>query len=189
MLAHRHGDLWKTSDFARSFGVSDSTVRRYLDLLTSTFVVRQLRPWHENLQKRQVKAPKVYLSDSGLLHALLNLREHADIESHPKLGASWEGFAIRTVLARHGATPDEAFFWATHNGAELDLLVVRGRRRFGFEIKRTVAPRTTRSMRIALDDLKLDRLDVIHAGTDLYPLAPKIRALPLAAVWTDLEPL
>lgn len=189
MLAHYHGQVWSSSEFARSFGVSDVTVRRYLDVLTGTFVVRQLRPWSENLAKRQVKSPKVYLADSGLLHGLLDLGSMADLERHPKIGASWEGFAIGAVVDRLGARWDECYFWATHAGAEIDLLVVRGRTRLGFEIKRTSAPAVTRSMRTALDDLKLKRLDVIHAGAHTFPLAPRIRAVALGRLLEDLRPL
>ncbi|MFH2009937.1 MAG: ATP-binding protein [bacterium] len=189
MLAHYHGQLWNASDLARAFGVSDTTVKRYLDLLTSTFVVRQLQPWHENLKKRQVKSPKVYLSDSGLLHSLLNLDTARDLEGHPKVGASWEGFAMAEVIARLGARPDECFFWATHAGAELDLLVTHGRRRLGFEFKRTSAPKTTRSMHHALRDLKLDRLDVVHPGATTFPLADDIRALSFSRLHEDLDPL
>ena len=189
MLAHSHGEIWNSASFARSFGVSESTVRRYLDLLASVFVVRLLPPWFENLRKRQVKSPKTYLTDGGLLHALLNIHEMEDLLVHPKLGASWESFGLQTVLARLGARDEEAYFWATHAGAELDLLVVRGRRRLGFEFKRTAAPRTTRSMHIALEDLGLERIDVIHAGEGTYPLAEKIRAVALAAVWTNIDPL
>ncbi len=189
MLAHNHGQTWNASMFARAFGVADTTVRRYLDMLTASFVVRPLQPWHENIRKRQVKTPKIYLSDTGLLHSLLNLREREDLLGHPIVGASWEGFVIDTVIARLGATPDETHFWATHAGAELDLLVVRGQRRLGFEIKRTVAPKRTRSMAIALEDLRLDRLDVVHAGSDTFPLADKIRAVAIDRLWADLEPL
>jgi predicted AAA+ superfamily ATPase len=189
MLAHYHGQVWNAAEFARSFGVSDMTVRRYLDVLAATFVVRVLSPWHENLRKRQVKAPKVYLSDSGLLHALLNLRTQEDLERHPKVGASWEGFAIAAIVARLRAGWHECFFWATYAGAELDLLVVRGRTRLGFEIKRTVAPGMTPSMRTALADLKLTRLDVVHAGTETFPLAPRIRAVALSRLLGDLTPL
>lgn len=189
MLAHVHGQIWNASEFSRSFGVADTTVRRYLDLLTSTFVVRQLQPWHENLKKRQVKALKVYLTDSGLLHSLLNLETAADVERHPKLGASWEGFALNEVQARLGARADECFFWATHAGADLDLLVVRGNRRLGFEFKRTDAPKPTRSMHTALSDLKLDRLEVVHAGEHTFPLTESIRALSLSRLLEDLEPL
>jgi uncharacterized protein len=189
MLAHVHGQTWNGAEFSRSFGVSVPTVQRYLDLLSSTFVVHQLRPWFENLGKRQVKSPKVYLSDSGLAHALLGITDREDLESHPRLGASWEGFAIREIVERLGARPEEAFFWSTHGGAELDLLVIRGRRRLGFEIKRTDAPKVTPSMRIALADLKLDRLDVIHAGEFDFPMTEGIRAVPLAKIWELLDPL
>lgn len=189
MLAHYHAQIWNASEFARSFGVADTTVRGYLDRLVSALVVRQLQPWHENISKRQVRAPKIYLSDSGLLHTLLNLRTRADLESHPKLGASWEGFVIEEIRLRLGAERDECFFWATHSGAELDLLVVRGRVRRGFEIKRTSAPRVTPSMRHALEDLKLRKLEVVHAGESSFPLAPKIWALPVQRLLTDLEPL
>ena len=189
MLAHYHAQTWNASEFARSLGVADTTVRGYLDRLIAALVVRQLQPWHENISKRQVRAPKVYLSDSGLLHALLNLRAQADLESHPKLGASWEGFVIEEIRRRLGAERDECFFWATHAGAELDLLVVRGRMRLGFEIKRTSSPRVTPSMRHALTDLKLRGLNVVHAGEATFPLAPKIRALSMTRLLRDLEPL
>lgn len=189
MLAHAHGERWNASEFARSFGVSDATVRRYLDLLTQTFVVRQLPPWHANVGKRQVKTPKVYIADSGLLHTLLNLTNRKSLLAHPKVGASWEGFALQVIVERLGARPEECFFWATHAGAEVDLVVFRGLARLGFEIKRTSAPGTTRSMHTALEDLALDRLDVIHAGDATFPLAERIRAVALARVWEDLEPL
>lgn len=189
MLAHSHGQIVNLSSFARSFGVADTTVRRYLDVLASTFVVRQLQPWHENLRKRQVKSPKVYLTDSGLLHALLNLVDLEAVEGHPQAGASWEGFAAEIVRARLGARRDECYFWATHAGAEIDLLVMRGNSRLGFEFKRTVAPSVTRSMRIALEDLGLERIDVIHAGDATYPLADRIRGVPLVRVLDDLKPL
>jgi len=189
MLAHYHGQVWNAAEFARSFGVSDMTVRRYLDLLAATFVVRILLPWHENLGKRQVKSPKIYIADSGVLHALLNLGAREDIERHPKVGASFEGFAIASIVDRLRARWDECYFWATHAGAELDLLVVRGRTRIGFEIKRTVAPAVTPSMRTAIKDLKLSRLDVIHAGDRTFPLAPRIRAVALSRLLDDVPPL
>lgn len=189
MLAHYHGQVWNASEFARSFGVSDMTVRRYLDLLAATFIVRVLAPWHENVGKRQVKSPKIYLADSGLLHALLNIPGREDLERHPKVGASFEGFAMTAVVDRLRARWNECYFWATHAGAELDLLVVRGRTRIGFEFKRTVAPAVTPSMRTALSDLGLARLDVIHAGDRTYPLAPRIRAVALSRILDDLRPL
>lgn len=189
MVAHAHGGVWSSAEFARSFGVSESSVRRYLDLLTQTFVVRQLQPWRANISKRQVKRPKVFLADSGLLHTLLNLNDEESLLSHPKVGASWEGFALRVVTERLGARPEESFFWATHAGAELDLVVFRGRQALGFEIKRTSTPRKTRSMHTAIEDLQLDRLDVIHAGNETFPLAERIRAVALQRVWEDVEPL
>ncbi len=189
MLSHYHGQTWNASEFARSFGVSDTTIRHYLDTLSGAMVVRQLQPWHENISKRQVKAPKVYLEDTGLLHSLLNLPTFHDLEGHPKIGASWEGFVIQQIIRRLGANREECFFWATHGGAELDLLVVRGRQRLGFEVKRTCSPRITPSMKNALADLKLQRLDVIHAGDKTFPMGPKIRAVPLKRILKDLEPL
>ncbi|MDP2886547.1 MAG: ATP-binding protein [Ignavibacteria bacterium] len=187
MLAHYHGQIWNSSEFARSFGVADTTIRNYLDVLSSTLVVRQLLPWSENISKRQVKSPKVYITDSGLLHSLLNLQSIRDLQGHPKLGASWEGFLIGQITRSLGARPEECFFWATHSGAELDLLVVRGRKRIGFEIKRTTAPALTRSMQVSLADLKLSGLFVIHAGKDLFPLAERVTALPAEKIHTELS--
>jgi predicted AAA+ superfamily ATPase len=189
MIAHYHGQVWNGAELSRAFGVSAMTVRRYLDLLTSALVLRQLPPWFENMGKRQVKSPKVYVADSGLLHTLLNLETREDVEGHPKVGASWEGFVLREVVERLGARPEEVFFWATHAGAELDLLVVRGRRRLGFELKRTAAPRLTPSIRTALDDLQLERLDVVYPGEHTFPLAERVRALALPRLYEDLEPL
>ena len=189
MLAHYHGQVWNGAEFARAFGVANSTVRRYLDLLTGALVIRQLQPWHENIRKRQVKSPKVYIVDSGLVHTLLRLETWEDLEGHPKVGASWEGFALAQVVARLGARQEECYFWATHAGAELDLLVVQGRRRIGFEFKRTGSPRVTRSMLVALESLKLDRLDVVHAGEHTFPLREGVRAVAVRRLLDDLEPL
>jgi predicted AAA+ superfamily ATPase len=166
-----------------------TTVQRYLDVLTETFMVRQLAPWHENLSKRQVRAPKVYLRDTGLLHSLLGIHSDRELEGHPKVGASWEGLALEVVIDHLGARAGEAYFWATHAGAELDLLVVRGRTRLGFEFKRTSAPSITPSMRTAVADLKLQRLDVIHGGTETFLMSNTIRAVPLARVLSDIKPL
>ncbi len=177
MLAHWHGQVWNSAEFARSFGVSDPTVRRYLDTLSVAMVVRQLPPWHENLAKRQVKSPKVYVRDSGLLHALLDLRTHEELHSHPKLGASWEGFALEQTLAVTGDR--NAYFWATHAGAELDLLWIRGPTRYGFEFKYGDAPRTTRSMQHALADLRLERLFIVHPGRESHVLTERIDALSI----------
>lgn len=189
MLAHYHGQTWNASEFGRSFGVADTTVRHYLDILTSALVTRQLQPWHANVAKRQVKAPKVYIADSGLLHGLLNLTSLNDVEGHPKLGASWEGFVIEQLLAHLAAEPDESYYWATHTGAELDLLVVRGNTRRAFEIKRTSSPSVTPSMRSALKDLKLDSLDVIYAGDRTFPLHENIRAVGMSRLLADVAPL
>jgi predicted AAA+ superfamily ATPase len=189
MLAHSHGQIFNASAFARNFGVADTTVRRYPDVLPSTFVARQLHPWHENQKTRQVKSPKVYLTDSGLLHTLLNLVDQEDLEGHPQVGASWEGYAAEIVRDRLDARSDECYFWATHAGAEIDLVVIRGRTRLGFEFKRTVAPSASRSMRIAQKDLGLERIDVVYSGDSTFPLADQIRALPLSSVGEDLDPL
>ncbi len=187
MLAHWHGQIWNGAEFARAFGVSHATVRRYLDLLTSVFVVRQLPPWFENISKRQVRSPKVYIGDSGVLHALLGLTSRTDVVSHPKVGASWEGFVIRQIVHLLRAAPEECFHWSTHTGAKLDLFVVAGARRYGFQVKRAEAPRLTRSMRSALETLSLERLDVVHAGTDRYQLAERVRALPAAELADTLH--
>jgi hypothetical protein len=162
MVAHYHGQIWKASEPARALEVSELTVRRYLHLLTDALVIRQLRPWHANLRKRQVKSPKVYVRDSGLLHQLLGIDSEKALSSHPKLGASWEGFAIDQILAREPS--DEARFWATHQGAEIDLILRRGERLLGVECKRADAPKLTPSMRIALEDLGLERIVVVHPG-------------------------
>jgi uncharacterized protein len=177
MVAHYHGGVWNAAEPARSLGVSQPTVRRYLDLFTSFFLVHQLQPWHENLAKRQVKAPKVYFRDSGLLHSLLGIPSRDALLSHPKLGASFEGYAIEELLA--AARPDSAYFWATHTGAELDLLLFRHGKRYGVEIKRQDAPRLTASMRGSLDELKLESLTVIYPGDQSYPLAETIQVIPL----------
>lgn len=177
MLAHHHGQIWNGAEIGASLGVAPPTARRYLDLLVGAFVVRQLPPWFENAGKRVVKSPKVYVRDSGLLHALLNLPRRAALESHPKLGASWEGFALEQVL--NWAGERKAYFWATHGGAELDLLVMRNGKRWGFEFKCQDAPKMTRSMHIALEDLKLERLWVIHPGTARYPLHERAECLGL----------
>jgi hypothetical protein len=180
MLAHYHGQTWSAADPARSLGVSEPTIRRYLDILTQTLMVRQLQPWHENLGKRQVKAPKIYFRDTGLLHALTDVNTLAHLLTHPRGGASWEGFALEQVLRL--AQPQQAFFWATHQGAELDLLMLQGGRRVGVEFKRADVPRVTPSMRIAIDDLKLDALYVVYPGPHRFRLAEGIEAVPLWAL-------
>ena len=180
MLAHYHGQVWNAAEPARALGVSESTVRRYLDHLTQTFMVRQLQPWHENLSKRQVKAPKIYFRDTGLLHAMLGVRHLPQLLAHPLSGASWEGFALEQVLRI--AQPDQAYFWATHQGAELDLLLFKDQQRIGVEFKRSDAPGLTTSMRLALHDLKLDRLYVVYPGNKRYSLKSQVEVVPLAAL-------
>jgi predicted AAA+ superfamily ATPase len=180
MVAHCHANIWNAADPARSLGIGESTVRRYLDLLTGLLVVRQLQPWHENLNKRQVKAPKVYIRDSGLLHSLLSIRTEKELLTHPRVGASWEGYAVEELLSQ--LQPDQAYFWATHQGAELDLLLFKNGRRLGIEIKRADAPGITPSMRSALVDLKLEQLVVVYPGSRTYDLAPRVRVLPIDAL-------
>ena len=189
MLSHYHGQTWNAAELARAFGASEKTMTRYLDLLCATFLARRLRPFHANVEKREVKSPKVYLSDTGILHTILGIRSRADLLGHPKAGASFEGLAISEVVHRLGARPEECFFWGVHTGAELDLLVVRGRRRLGFEVKFTDAPTPTASMRSALDVLRLDRIDVVHAGDHTFPLADGLRAVSLRRLRDDLPPL
>jgi hypothetical protein len=186
MLAHYHAQTWNGAELARGLGVGQATVRRYLDLLTGVFMLRQLPPWFENLPKRQVKSPKVYVRDSGLLHVLLGIGSERELELHPKVGASWEGFAVEEVLK--AADPDEAYFWATHQGAELDLLLFKGGRRVGVECKRMDAPELTPSMRIALAELKLDRLIVAYPGETRYSLAEGVDVVPLAELVVGAEP-
>lgn len=180
MLAYYHGQNWNASELARSMGLSDKTVRSYLDILAGTFMIRQLQPWHENIGKRQVKAPKIYFRDSGLLHALLNLPDLHTLSGHPKVGASWEGFALEQVL--QVLRPTEAFFWATYGGAEMDLFFLHKGRHYGVEVKFSEAPRVTRSMRVALDNLNLEHLWVVYPGQKAYPVHEKVTVWPLQDV-------
>ncbi len=177
MLAHYHGQTWNGAELARAMGVSQPTVRGYLDVLTDALVVRQLQPWFANISKRQVRAPKLYVRDSGLLHRLLGIDGHVDLLSHPKVGASWEGFAIEQLLQAGARQP---WFWATHTGAEIDLILDVDGRRVGVEIKRSDRPALTPSIRHALDDLALDRVVVVHAGAQRFRLAAQVEAVPLA---------
>ena len=179
MLAHYHAQVWNGSELARAFGVSHHAVRRYLDALVSTFMVRSLKPWTANIKKRQVKAPKIYIRDSGIVHRFLGLPNRAAPERHPKVGASWEGFVLENVIQTLGLEDRQCYYWRTHTGAEIDLVVDQGGVLRGFEIKRSSAPRLTPSMRIALRDLGLRRIDVIHAGTESYPLARNVQAVSL----------
>lgn len=180
MVAHLHGQIWNAADLAASLGVSQPTVRKYLDHLENLLMVRQLQPWHANLAKRQVKAPKIYVRDAGLLHLLLGVGTAQALEVHPKKGSSWEGYVLEEILKLLGS--EEAYFWATHNRAELDLLMIKSGKSIGFEIKYGDAPRLTPSMRIAMSDLKLDRLFVIYPGETRYAISKKIEAVPLRAL-------
>lgn len=177
MLAHYHGQIFNASEIGRSLGLSDDTMRRYLDILSGTFMIRRLAPWHENLGKRQVKSPKIYFRDSGIFHALTGAWSEREILAHPRLGASWEGWVMEEVIRSHGAASEDAYFWATHNEAELDLLIARDGRRIGYEIKYTDSPRLTASLKIALRDLKLDQLSVLFPGDQSFPLSDRIRAV------------
>lgn len=183
MLAHYHGQTWNGAELARSLGVSEPTVRRHLDALSDALVVRQLQPWHANIGKRQVRSPKVYVRDSGLLHRLLGIDDQHALLGHPKLGASWEGFVIEQLLAH--AEAHDAWFWGTHAGAEIDLVLQVGGQWVGVEVRRTDAPRTTPSMRVAMADLGLDRVIVVHAGTGHHQLDPGIEAVGAAQALTD----
>ena len=180
MVAHYHGRTWNAAEPARALGVNPSTSRRYLDLLTDALMVRQLQPWHANVGKRQVKSPKVYVRDSGLLHQLLGLGSEKALLGHPKAGASWEGFVVEQVLA---AEPhDDAWFWATHQGAEIDLILRRGDRLMGVECKRADGPRLTPSIRVALDDLGLERVAIVYPGAKRFALADRVEAVPLTTL-------
>ena len=186
MLAHRHGQTWNSTEFARAFGVADTTVRRYLDILSSALVVRQLPSWRENLNKRQVQAPKVYLRDSGLTHHLLGIADTASLDVHPARGATWEGLLIEFVMEQLAEPGREFYHWRAHTGAELDLFCRRGNERIGIEVKLSSAPRITPSMRSALRDLKLKELVVIHAGEESWPMAENIRAVAARRLQSDL---
>jgi predicted AAA+ superfamily ATPase len=182
MLAHSHAQVWNAADPARSLGISMPTVRRYLDFFTGLYLVRQLQPWHENLGKRQVKAPKLYIRDSGLLHALLAIGSARDLAAHNKLGASWEGFAVETAVRAIGKRGEELTFWGTHSGAEVDLFWQEHGRNWAIEVKYADAPRFTPSMASALEDLGLTHLWVVYPGDRAYPLAANVSTLPLTAV-------
>ena len=180
LLAHYHGQIWNAAEAARTLSVGESSARRYVDLLQGLFMVRLLQPWYANLGKRQVKSPKVYIRDTGLLHYLLGIRTEQELLLHPRSGASWEGYVIEETIKAF--LPDETYFWATHSGAELDLLLIKNGRRIGVECKRVDAPRLQPSMRIAMEDLELSKLLVIYPGLYSYKIAENIQAIPLASL-------
>jgi hypothetical protein len=185
MLAHSHGQIWNAADPARSLGLNETTIRRYLDILTGVFMVRQLQPWHMNIKKRQVKSPKIYIRDCGLLHALLGLKTRTGLLGHPRCGASWEGHVIEEVI--QSVKPDDVYFWATHQGGEIDVVFTKGGRMYGIECKRADAPAMTPSMRIALEDLKLERIAVIYPGRKRYPLHNRIEVVPFEVITEGMK--
>lgn len=184
MLAHSHGQVWNAADPASSLGISEPTIRRYLDILSGVFMVRQLQPWYANIKKRQVKSQKIYIRDTGILHALLGLKTESDILRYPRCGASWEGYVIEEVI--HSVDPDEVYFWATHNGAEIDLIFTKGGRMYGVECKRSDAPLMTPSMKIALEDLKLEHIAIIYPGKQRYALNKRVTVVPFDAVYRGM---
>lgn len=181
MLAHYHANLCNASEIGRSLGVSHNTIRHYLDILSGTFMIRQLSPWFENISKRQVKTPKIYFRDSGILHSLLGIESEGELLTHPKLGASWEGFALEEVVRHLQVDANAVYFWATQGDAELDLLVLKGSKKLGFEFKYTDRPQLTKSMQIALQDLKLDSLTLIYPGEVEVKLSSNVHAIGLAS--------
>lgn len=179
MLAHYHGNMFNASELGRSLGVSPKTMKEYADILTGTFMVRQLQPWYENIGKRQVKTPKIYIRDSGIFHTLIGVNTNSDLLVNPKLGASWEGFALEQIIFHLDVQQEECYFWGTHQQAELDLLIIKNGQRLGFEIKYSAAPKLTKSMQIAQKDLALDVLTVVYPGDVEYPLTKDIHVRPL----------
>ena len=185
MLSHYHGQIFNSSEIGESLGIDGHTVRRYLDILSGTIMIRQLAPWIENIAKRQVKSPKIYFRDCGIFHALLGVAAEEDLLRHPKLGASWEGFALEEIIRSHDAEPEESYFWGTHNQAELDLMIMKDGKRIGYEVKYSSRPEITRSMRIAREDLKLDAVRVVFPGNKRFPLSEGIEAIGLEALAGD----
>lgn len=179
MLAHYHGNIFNASEIGKSLSTSTTAIRHYIDILVGTFMIRQLQPWVENIKKRQVKTPKIYFRDSGIFHSLLGIKSREDLFHHPKLGASWEGFVLEEIIRFHQADPEDCFFWAVHNQAELDLLIVKAGKKLGFGIKYTDAPKITKSIHTALETLDLDSLTVIYPGNQSFALSEKIRVANL----------
>src|SRR3990167_2285108 len=179
MLAHRHGQLFNASDIGAALGLSHKTIQHYADILAGTFMIRQLKPWHENISKRQVKTPKILFRDSGIYHTLINVNSYGDLQLHPQLGHSWEGFAIEAIVRAHSAEPEDCYFWATHQGAELDLLLTKNNKQIGFEIKYTSSPTLTKSLRIAIENKKLNECFVVYPGDVDFVLGDGVRAVGL----------
>ena len=186
MVAHYHGNILNMDELSRSLSINNKSIRHYLDILTNTFMVRQLQPWWENISKRQVKSPKIYLRDSGLLHYLLDIEDYNGLLRHPKIGASWEGFALEEIIRGLHVDTENCYFWSTHQQAELDLLVFYKGKRIGFEFKYSDAPKLTKSMHIACEDLQLDEMTVIYPGTRHYSLTDKIRVMNISDYFSQL---
>lgn len=180
MLVHYHGQMFNASELGKSLGISDHMVRKYLDILAGTFMIRVLLPWYENLEKRQIKSPKIYFRDSGILHALIGIRNRVEMDTYPKMGSFWEGFALEEIIRQTGAGAEECYFWGTQSKAELDLLIVKDGKKIGYEFKYADAPKITPSMKIACEDLKLEHLYVVYPGTETFSLSEKITARGLA---------
>ena len=179
MLAHYHSNIFNASEIGASLGIAHTTARHYLDILTGTFMIRELTPWIENIDKRQIKSPKIYFRDSGIFHTLLGINNPNALRNHPKLGASWEGFALEEIIRTHHAEPEECYFWGIHSQGELDLLIFKNGKRLGFEFKYADAPRLTSSMQLAQDLLRLDQLTVIYPGKSHYRLTREIEVIGL----------
>lgn len=179
MLTAYHGNLLNTSEIGKSLGIAHTTVQHYLDILSGTFMIRQLKPWHENITKRQVKSPKIYFRDSGILHTLMRIEDEKSLKDNAKLGSSWEGFALEQVIRKSHVPAQDCYFWSTYSGAELDLLIFQGGKRLGYEFKFADQPKLTKSMIIAKESLSLDSLTVIHPSEGNFPLSEGIRAIGL----------
>lgn len=186
MIAHYHGSLFNASEIGKSLGLNHKTIRSYTDILVGTFMLREIPPWFENISKRQIKSPKIYFRDSGILHYLLNIPDDESLYHHPKLGSSWEGFALESTIRHHKASDGEYYFWETQGHAELDLLIIKNGKRLGFEFKYTDMPKITKSMTIAIEDLRLDKLFIIFPGKISFPLTTNIDAVGLENYLTDV---
>ncbi len=184
MLAHYHGQTLNISELSKSLTVSQHTIKKYLDILTGTFMIRSLTPWFENIGKRQVKSPKIYFRDTGILNTLVGIQDATQLQVFPRLGSFWEGFALEEIIRTFQANQEEAYWWATQAGAKLDLLIIKNGKRLGFEVKYTDSPRTSKSMHSALADLKLDHLGIIYPGKKIFPLTDKITAYGLDTLGT-----
>ena len=179
MIAHYHGQIFNASEIGLSLGINYKTAQHYLDILESTFMIRRLNPWFSNIKKRQIKSPKIYFRDSGIFHTLMGIHDNQALQDHPKIGASWEGFAMEQIIRHHQAESEDCYFWAVQSGAELDLLIEKNGEKIGFEFKYTSRPALTKSTQTALEDLSLDKITIITPESDFFPLSPKVNACNL----------